>query len=307
MEIKQLEFFVKAAEIGSINQAAGELYTSQSNVSKVIGALESDIGFSLFNRNNKGVALTLQGEKIYEHAKNLLKNVDVLKKVAKESVMRKFSISTYPSHMISSVFVEFYKERNQKEVNYEFYEGTIEEISNNVSNRVSEIGIVYLSKRQVDHFKHIVGHKNIEFYPLETKEMCIYVGENSPLFNRDHIHYSELEMLSFVQPISDLFSLEHHLDTISVSGFFMDHYQRKICTNSDNLLIDLLINTEVSSFGIYYMDDEYDTYNIKPIRVKGCETSLVLGYLKRDEHVLSEDAVDFLKRVEISLERSNKK
>jgi len=101
MEIKQLEFFVTTADIGIINQAAEALYTSQSNVSRVIGALEKEVGFSLFKRNSKGVVLTNQGEQIYEYAKIVLKNTEVMKKIAKKVSKNKFSVSCYPSHMIS--------------------------------------------------------------------------------------------------------------------------------------------------------------------------------------------------------------
>lgn len=44
MELKQLEYFMVACEKGSFNQAAECLYTSQPNVSKVIGMLEQELG-----------------------------------------------------------------------------------------------------------------------------------------------------------------------------------------------------------------------------------------------------------------------
>ena len=48
MELKQLEYFMVACEKGSFNQAAECLYTSQPNVSKVIGMLEQELGRALF-------------------------------------------------------------------------------------------------------------------------------------------------------------------------------------------------------------------------------------------------------------------
>lgn len=44
MELKQLEYFMVACEKGSFNQAAECLYTSQPNVSKVIGMAGTGAG-----------------------------------------------------------------------------------------------------------------------------------------------------------------------------------------------------------------------------------------------------------------------
>lgn len=305
MELKQLEFFVTTAEVGSLNQAAEILYTSQSNVSKVINALEKELGFNLFDRHSKGVLITERGLELLEYAKVILKNAELMKNISKHVSKSKFSVSSYPSHMISSIFVDFYNDKDKvEEVVYEFYEGTVEEISDNVENRVSEIGILYFSKHQLNCFKHIMMHKNLEFYPLEEKEMCIYVGKNNPLYQRESVHFSELDVLSFVQPIKDYFSLEHHLDTISIGSFAMDRFKNKVHTNSDNLLIDLLMNTDMCSFGIHYLDPNFQAYDIKPLKLEGCSKCLIIGYVKREGSKLSNEAECFLGKLKASLNRS---
>lgn len=45
MEIKQLEYVIMAAEMGSFNKASEYLYTTQSSVSKVIRSLEEELGY----------------------------------------------------------------------------------------------------------------------------------------------------------------------------------------------------------------------------------------------------------------------
>jgi len=149
-----------------------------------------------------------------------------------------------------------------------------------------------------------MGHKHLEFHTLELKEMCIYVGRKNRLFEKDIVHFSELNTLSFVQPIKDFFSLEHHLDTISTRAFVMDNYKNMVHTNSENLLVDLLMNTDICSFGIYYMDPNYDAYDIKPLKLEGCSKCLVLGYVHREGQQLSEEATEFISMVKRSLSRS---
>jgi DNA-binding transcriptional LysR family regulator len=304
MEIKQLEYFVKTADFGSINQAAEALYASQPNVSKVITSFEKELGSSLFYRTNKGVRLTPEGERIYEYAKIILKNADVMTAIAKESLIRKFSVSCYPSHMISRVFTEFYNNRKEEDMKLEFYEGTVEEITDNVSKHISEIGILYFSENQLKCFNHIMGHKKLEFEVLDKREVCIYVGENNPLFLEDSVDFSDLDKLKFVQPIKDFFSLEHHVDSISVGAICMEDFQNIIHTNSDNLTIDLLLHTEVCSFGIHFMNRSYEQYKVKALKINNCERCVVIGYVKRKDYELSIEAKDFIKRIQKCLKNS---
>jgi DNA-binding transcriptional LysR family regulator len=301
MEIKQLQYFVRTADFGSINQAAEALYTSQPNVSKVIACFEKEMGSTLFYRTNKGVRLTPEGEKIYEYAKIILKNADVMTKIAKESTIRKFSISSYPSHMISKLFTEFYNEWKREQVKLEFHEGTVEEITDNVSKHVSEIGILYFSENQLKCFNHIMSHKKLEFEVLDRREACIYIGENNPLFMEDSVNFSDLDKLKFVQPIKDFFSLEHHMDNISVGAFCMENFQNMIHTNSDNLTIDLLLHTDVCSFGIHFMNENFAQYRIKALKINDCEKCLAIGYVKRKDNKLSLEAQDFIQRVKTCL------
>lgn len=132
MELRQLEHFIAVAELGSFNQAAQALYTSQPNVSKVVSALEKELDCLLLQRTNKGVFLTRIGENVYEYAKHILKNAHLLAGINKRTNHIKFSVSIYPSHMISRVFCDFYNSYHPESISLELLEGTIEEITENV-------------------------------------------------------------------------------------------------------------------------------------------------------------------------------
>ena len=76
-------------------------------------------------------------------------------------------------------------------------------------------------------------------------------------------------------------------------------------SNSDNLLIDLLLNTNMCSFGIHYLDPDFKAYDIKPLKLEGCSKCLVIGYVQREGMKLSNEAEMFLSRVKDSLMRSS--
>ena len=62
MEIRQLEYFLKASEHKNLSAAARELFISEQALSKSIVSLEKELDFSLFVRDRKGVALTPAGK-----------------------------------------------------------------------------------------------------------------------------------------------------------------------------------------------------------------------------------------------------
>jgi len=73
--LRQLQFFVAAAEQASITGAARALSISQSAVTEAIKALEGDLGVSLFYRRARGLELTHKGSLFLRHASQILADV----------------------------------------------------------------------------------------------------------------------------------------------------------------------------------------------------------------------------------------
>lgn len=74
--LRQLKYFVAAAELGQISQAAIQLAISQSAVTSAIRELEETVGAALFERSAHGVTLTHSGRGFLNHAYNILSSVD---------------------------------------------------------------------------------------------------------------------------------------------------------------------------------------------------------------------------------------
>lgn len=73
--LRQLQFFVAAAEQGSVSGAARVLSISQSSVTEAIRALEDDLGVTLFERQAKGLRITHKGSAFLRHAQQILGDV----------------------------------------------------------------------------------------------------------------------------------------------------------------------------------------------------------------------------------------
>lgn len=76
MDLKQLEYFVRVAELGGFTKAAAVLSVAQPALSKQIRQLEVELQRNLLVRNGRGVSLTEEGSMLLNHAKGILEQVD---------------------------------------------------------------------------------------------------------------------------------------------------------------------------------------------------------------------------------------
>lgn len=71
--LKQLSYFVAAADAGSITAAARQLHISQPSISAAIAQLEGQFGLELFVRHHaQGLSLTPTGQRLLAEARHLL-------------------------------------------------------------------------------------------------------------------------------------------------------------------------------------------------------------------------------------------
>ncbi len=73
--LRQLQFFVAAAEAGSVSGAARILSISQSSVTEAIRSLEDDLGVTLFDRQARGLLITHKGSAFLRHVRKILSEV----------------------------------------------------------------------------------------------------------------------------------------------------------------------------------------------------------------------------------------
>lgn len=76
MQIRQLRYFLKVAELGSITAAAKELHMTQPALSRQIRAFEDDCGWNLIDRGAKSIRLTKAGLVVVKEGTSMIQEVD---------------------------------------------------------------------------------------------------------------------------------------------------------------------------------------------------------------------------------------
>lgn len=301
MELKQLKFFVTAHECGSLGKAASKLYTSQPNVSKIIRSLEEELGELLFERTPRGLRLTDYGNSIYKFAKDTLQNADLIKPKAFLKKRITFRLSTYPSNSMAQLLVS--QMHDNPNLYVEYRQGTVEEIANHVSTGISEIGILYVPRKHHQAFQNMIFQKNIGFMELAHRHTCIYIGPQSPYYDKKSISLSEISNLRFMRELGDFFSMESGLETLNFGAINPEILHHMICTNSERVMRYLLMQTDLAYLGVSLNTAspiEGNSY-IHELYIEEEDTELLFGVIYEKERLLSEEAHTFIQNLKLLL------
>ena len=84
MEILQLTYFCRAAELENFAQVAREFKVPATSVAQSVGRLEKELGRKLFSRSANGIKLNAQGKSFYHSVKSSLNILDDAKNKIKE-------------------------------------------------------------------------------------------------------------------------------------------------------------------------------------------------------------------------------
>ena len=76
VDLKQIDYFVHVAELGSFTRAASVLRVAQPALSRQVRALEVELRQPLFDRNGRGVTLTEAGKRLLAHGRGILQQVE---------------------------------------------------------------------------------------------------------------------------------------------------------------------------------------------------------------------------------------
>ena len=145
MNISTLQFYKEIVESMSISKVAQNGHISQSALSQNIQKLESELGYQLLNRSNKGVYPTEMGKIVYKYSGTIIR---IFQKMEDELESRKqklenVRINGYPSFINYSLPCILYKIKKKfPEYKFELHSKSVDETFNDLINEVTDIAFL---------------------------------------------------------------------------------------------------------------------------------------------------------------------
>lgn len=204
MTLQQLRYIVTVADNGTISGAAKELFISQPSLTNAIKELEEEMQITIFNRTNKGIVVSNEGNEFLAYARQVLEQVNLLEEkflnVKKQSP--KFSVSTQHYSFAVNAFVDVIREFGGNNYDFTLRETQTYEIIEDVSRLKSEIGILYTSSKNEDVIMKIIKQNGLVFEELFIAKPHVFISSKHPLAKKEAITLDELNdypYLSFEQ------------------------------------------------------------------------------------------------------------
>ncbi|MFZ5945648.1 MAG: LysR substrate-binding domain-containing protein [Bacillota bacterium] len=197
MRIEQLFYLVEVAKSKSITLASENNYVTQPSISHAIKVLEKELDITIFERTNKGVALTEIGSKVVQKAEEILKNIEELKlevEIYKSDMKQELSgdltVSAQPivcNILLPEVISAFHKEHPN--VNIKIHETGYYDLVKNIKFGKSDIGLIIGVN---EHFKQLKSDNKIYYEELMVDKFFAYAKNTLSISNMEEISFDEL-------------------------------------------------------------------------------------------------------------------
>ena len=200
MKLQQLRYVVKVAECGSITEASRRLFVSQPSITASIRDLENEMGVHIFERTNKGVIVSEEGETFLGYARQVLDQADLLegKYKGESEQVPHFSVSCQHYSFAVNAFVDVIREFDAARYDFTLREEQTHEIIEDVAHMKSELGILYLSEHNREVIERMLAANELVFEGLFCATPHIFVCADHPLAARSSVTLEDLEDYPFL-------------------------------------------------------------------------------------------------------------
>ena len=291
MTFQQLKYVITVAETGTITEAAGKLYVSQPSLTKAIHELEKEMNIVIFNRTNKGISLSREGDEFLGYARQVLDQAAILEDKYKggHGGKKKFCVSTQHYSFAVNAFVDLIKEYGQEEYDISLRETQNYEIIEDVAHMRSEIGILFLNDFNETVLRKILKTNDLEFHELFVAKPHVFISRKHPLADRQVITNQELEeypYLSFEQG-------EHNSFYFSEEIFSTSERKKNIRVRDRATLFNLLIGLNGYTVCSGVIDKKLNGKDIIAVPLQD-EGDMRIGYITHRKAVPGRLAATYL-------------
>ena len=194
IELRQLRYFAKVAELEHFGRASEELHIVQPALSRQVRQLEEELGVELFERLPRGVKLTPAGAFLSERASQLLADVDRLVSATRLAAQGQrgflrvgFADGTILSGHVPEIIKRF--RALYPDVELELVPATSVAQAELLTNGTINLGFVYWLPAQQENIKH---------HEINKEKIVLAVPKTHPLASRKSVRLLDLVGYPFV-------------------------------------------------------------------------------------------------------------
>lgn len=194
MTIKQLQYFLRIAELRSFSKAAAYLHVAQPALGLQVRKLEDELGVKLLNRHSRGAIPTEAGLLLRDHAQIILRQIDRAKLSVADLAgppRGKVAVGLTPTLnlILATQLVERCR-RDYPNVALAIVDAMSEDLMEWVENDRIDLAFSY----------NPAAVQGLVCEPLLTEDLCLIGPGNSAFANRDTVTLTDIADLPMILP-----------------------------------------------------------------------------------------------------------
>ncbi|WP_312669279.1 LysR family transcriptional regulator [Stutzerimonas nitrititolerans] len=197
MNLKQLRYFVRIAECGSLSKAADELGIAQPALSQQLRALEDELGGELVTRHSRGIAPNDLGTMLLSHFGTILNEIDRTPLLVQDLTRNptgevRLGVTTTAARALTAPLVAKVHE-SYPGITLHVVEAMSGSLSQSLQRGGLDLSILYEPKLlELDD--------GVDLMPMLTEDLFLISRNKSIVKNRKAVPFSLLEELQLVLP-----------------------------------------------------------------------------------------------------------
>jgi DNA-binding transcriptional LysR family regulator len=197
LSLKQVRYFVAAAETGQVSRAAIEMNVSQSAVTTAIRQLEETLSVKLLSRSSTGVTLTTDGEQFLRHARDILGTVDQALHFQRRTTqhitghVRVGVTYTVAGYFLAPLLARFH--RVYPEIDVLLEEGTKKNIEGAILNGTYDLGLMVT---QHQHFGQ--EDRRLTYSTLYRSSRRLWLSTSHPFLQAETVGFKDIATAPYI-------------------------------------------------------------------------------------------------------------
>lgn len=283
--IQQLKYIVSVVENGTITEAAKKLYISQPSLSNAIKDIEEEVGITIFIRSRAGIVVTPEGMEFVGYARQVLRQMEILedKYISHTPGKVRFCVSSPHYVFTTNAFVDIVEAFGKERFEFILHETTVHQILEDVKNRFSDLGIIYISHDNEPTIRKTLEESKLSFSPLFTVKPQVFIRDTHPLTRRDSVKLDDLQRyprINFMQSTEDPMRLAEELYSDLST-------EKSIMVSDTGSLVNLLLGTDA-----YTISNGFFPRYLQGTKIVGVplaeDEEMHIGYILSEKQELSE-------------------
>lgn len=299
MTLLQMSYILEVDRCGSMNRAARNMFLSQSALSAAIAEVERELGVTIFLRTNRGVTLTEEGRELVAQIAPLVERSRKLSRYYSErraADRAALSVSSQRYPFCAMAFVEFLHLLDQPHIQVSFKEMEMAAVIDEVAERRSALGIIFVSDITEHFISRILREKNLTFQPLVNIRPRVFLRKGHPLSRNASIRLEQLYAYPYV--IFTQSDSNYHYAEEAVVGTVAE-FDRVVSVSDRATAYNVIAHTDCVSTGSGVLPDGYGDDRLMTLPLTGDIHDMRLGVIRPKDVPLTphgQQFVDILKR-----------